>query len=164
MRVKVKSMGNELVTNRRDIQHGRCEISLSVTEAQQRMFRLAKRDHNLTLNVLHAETKIPESTLRGWIDGTSMMPIDGLVRLAGVIPNELLGLIFDPVGKTICDAGDDATDNGTDEAVIAALELALTWAKARSQESPGGPAIVHCERPDLNQARERAADKLRSVA
>src|SRR3546814_19892255 len=72
----------------------KCEITMAVEQAQIRMFDLAKRKHGITRKVLTLETGIAISTLRSYEEGTSM-PVSALVKMARVIPNELLSLMLD---------------------------------------------------------------------
>src|SRR3546814_19062091 len=86
-----------------------CEITMAVEQAQIRMFDLAKRKHGITRKVLNLETGIAISTLRSYEKGT-YMPVSALVKMARVIPNELLNLMLDVVGKVIADAEPDTAD------------------------------------------------------
>src|SRR3546814_6534417 len=86
-----------------------CEITMAVEQAQIRMFDLAKRKHGITRKVLNLETGIAISTLRSYEEGTSM-PVSALVKMARVIPNELLSLMLDVGGKVIADAEPDPAD------------------------------------------------------
>src|SRR3546814_1922808 len=76
-----------------------CEITMAVEQAQIRMFDLAKRKHGITRKVLNLETGIAISTLRSYEEGTSM-PVSALVKMARVIPNELLSLMLDVGGRS----------------------------------------------------------------
>src|SRR3546814_2963181 len=91
-----------------------CEITMAVEQAQIRMFDLAKRKHGITRKVLNLETGIAISTLRSYEEGTSM-PVSALVKMARVIPNELLSLMLDVGGKVIADAEPDPADTRTAE-------------------------------------------------
>src|SRR3546814_19086942 len=77
-----------------------CEITMAVEQAQIRMFDLAKRKHGITRKVLNLETGIAISTLRSYEEGTSM-PVSALVKMARVIPNELLRLMLAVGGKEL---------------------------------------------------------------
>jgi hypothetical protein len=151
------------MAGRREISSRTCEISAAVTTGQVRMFDLAARKYGFTRKVLHLETGISEGTLRCWIAGTSMMPLDGFVKLAAIngFPNELLSLVLDPAGRAIVDADPDETDQ--DDAAIAALEYALRWARARHPDSPSGIKIDHTERPDIELAADGLVDKASKV-
>jgi len=52
--------------------------------------------------------------------------------------------------SALTDAEPDEAD--LDDAVIAGLELAIKWAKARHPRSSSGIAIDHTERPDIERA------------
>lgn len=139
----------------RDISSRNCEISRAVEVGQRAMFEAARRDHGLTLNVLAAETGIPYSSLRSYAPANkdmpaSAMPVHVLLKLAAVIPAHLVNLMLDPGGKALTDAEPDEAD--LDDAVIAGLELAIKWAKARHPRSSSGIAIDHTERPDIERA------------
>lgn len=140
------------------------DISDAVRREQVRMFDLANRKHGLSLKVLHAETGISTSTLSGWINGTSMMPLDGFVKIAAIrdFPNELLSLVLDVGGKSVSDADGDEGD--IDDAVIAAAELFLAYAKARHPDSPGSIRIVHSEQPEIQLAARRVADRCGKIS
>lgn len=113
------------------------------------MFRLADRDHGLSLKIIGLDSGIPHGTLRSYAAGTAM-PVAALLKLAQVIPAHLINLMLDPGGKVLADAEPDETD--LDDAVIAALEMTLKWAKARHPNSSSGVAIDHTERPAIELA------------
>jgi hypothetical protein len=123
----------------REIPSRNCEIAQAVEAGQMAMFRLAERDHGLRLKILELETGVPLGSLRSYATGTTM-PVHVLLKLARVIPAHLVNLVTEPGGKVL------------DDAVIAALEMALKWAKARHPKSPSGVAIDHTERPDIELA------------
>lgn len=149
---------------RREIPQRDGDISEAVRSGQMAMFDLAARKHGLTLKRLHLETDIPEGTLRGWIAGTSMMPLDGLIKLARVpgFPNTLLSLPFEPAGKALCDAEQDEAD--LDDAALAAVALLNRYVAARHPASPSGIRIDHTERPDLKLAARNCADRAANAA
>ncbi|QTH19765.1 hypothetical protein HRJ34_15460 [Rhizorhabdus wittichii] len=150
------------MARRNEIPSRDAEISALVSIAQVRMFELAKK-RGFTAKVLHLETGISTSTLGGWIAGTSMMPLDGFVKLAAIedFPNELLSLPFEAAKRSISDAEPDETD--VDDAAIAALEYALEWARARHPASPSGTRIDHTEKPNVAQAGRHLADRAGKV-
>lgn len=132
-----------------------CEIAQAVEAGQRAMFEAARRDHGLSLNVLAAATGIPYGSLRSYAPAkneqpASAMPVHVLLKLAAVIPAHLINLMLDPGGKALTDAEPDEAD--LDDAVIAGLELAIKWAKARHPRSSSGVAIDHTERPDIDRA------------
>jgi len=152
------------MANHRDIQQRDCGISDAVRSGQIAMFDLAARKHGFTIKRLSLETDIATGTLRGWIDGTSMMPLDGLVKIAAVkgFPNTLLSLPFEAAAKSVCDADQEESD--IDDAALAAANLILRYVAARHPESPAGIAIGHGEKPDLKLAVANVADTSRKVA
>jgi len=152
------------MTRRNENSSRMCEISDRVIKQQIRMFDLAERQHGMTLKVLHLETDIPTGTLRGWIAGTSMMPLDGFIKLAGVkgFPNELLSLALDIAGKSIADAEPEETD--IDDLARAAVEVLQRYVAARHPDSPGGIRIVHNEKDDITLSAARLRDRAGKVA
>ena len=124
-----------------------------VLSAQEAMLRLAARDHGLTAKRLHAETKIPLSTVQSWSRATApaCMSLADFVAVCRVIPNDLTALCFEPAGKTIADCA--ATD--LDELATHAGDFAHEYQKARHPASPGGTAIVPQEAASLHDIRRR---------
>src|SRR3546814_4863758 len=82
---------------------------MGVEQEQIGIIDLTKRTHGLTRKVLNLDTGIAISTLRPYEEGTSM-PVSALVKMARVIPNELLSLMLDVGGKVIADAEPDPAD------------------------------------------------------
>src|SRR3546814_4399671 len=81
------------------------------------------------------------------------MPVSALVKMARVIPNELLSLMLDVGGKVIADAEPDETD--LDDLARAAVDVLQKYVAARHPESPGGVRIVHSETDDLQSSEEQ---------
>lgn len=131
-------------------------------QAQERLFRLAKRDHNLSIATLHLETKIPKQTLTDWSHGTTMPAWAlGALGKAGV-PEYLLSLILDPFQRFV---GKNETGDGVyHEAAAGATEYAQEFLSATSPDSEGGPAITPREAARLGEVARRAGGKLRAVA
>src|SRR3546814_6296004 len=82
---------------------------MGVEQEQIGIIDLTKRTHGLTRKVLNLDTSIALSTVRPYEEGTSM-PVSALVKVARVIPNELLSLMLDVGGKVIADAEPDPAD------------------------------------------------------
>ena len=126
-------------------------LETDILNAQARIFRLAERDHGLTLKAISLDSGIPYNTLRtykGHNGAQAMMPVSALCRLVGVIPDELLSHMFDPVNRQIVHDDDDGClDRLGDDADSVATEVR----RARSPNSPGGTDIV-----DIEEARIRA--------
>lgn len=76
------------------------EITL---ESQQRIFRLAERDHGLKLKQISIDSGIHYDTLLTYRspDKPSMMPISALLKLVDVIPDYLLSQLLDPVHRRL---------------------------------------------------------------
>lgn len=124
-----------------------------VLSAQEAMLRLAARDYGLTAKRLHAETKIPLSTIQSWTRATapSGMSLADFVAVCRIIPNDLTALCLEPADKTIADCS--TTD--LDELATHAGDFAHEYQKARHPASPGGTAIVPQEAASLHDIRRR---------
>lgn len=115
-------------------------------KAQQRIFRLANRDHGLTLKAISLDTGIGYSTIQTWANGSSVMSVTSLFQLVGVIPNELLSLLL-PAGHVIVEVPE-----GIDHDIIAPMFAGYLRGKdeAHHPDSPGGREISDCERHSLD--------------
>lgn len=116
------------------------------------MFRLAERDHGLTVRRLAALSGIPAGTLSTWARGEHSMPAWAFWCLAQHIPNDLLTLCAEQSGKAVI----SATSNGClDELGREAAGFTASYVNAKSDG-----VISHREGHALrNQAR-----RLRCVA
>jgi hypothetical protein len=77
-----------------------------VLAAQTRIFRLAERDYGLSLKAISVESGIPYNTIRsynGHNGAPVAMPLTALLKLVGVIPDDLLSHLLDPVDRRIAD-------------------------------------------------------------
>ena len=149
------------MTERNDISSRTCEIAQKVEAGQLAMFRLAERDHGLSLKILSLESGIPFGTLRSYAQGTAM-PVTALVKLSKVIPNELTSLMLDPGGKVLADAEPEETD--IDDLARAAVDILSRYVSARHPDSPGGIRIVHNEIADIKLAAAGLHDRAGKVA
>jgi hypothetical protein len=146
-RVSILSMLSSIAGERNIIM----TLEQKILRAQATMFRLALRDFGLTLKSISIDSGIGYEALRTYV-GTkgaqSMMPVSALCRLVGVVPDELLSHLLDPVGRQIVHDDDDSElDALGDDADAVAAEIR----RARSPNSPGGTEIV-----DIEEARIRA--------
>lgn len=130
--------------------------------AQQELFRLAQKECGLSLRVLSQRAPIPYSTLKGWRDGAAM-PAWAIGELGDAgVPDHILSLVTAPYKRTILT--DEESETDLDDAAEAADEVASAVRRARHPNSPGGPAIVHCERANIVPLVRRAKSKLARVA
>jgi hypothetical protein len=118
------------------------------------MFRLAERDHGLSLRALHLETQIPISTLRDWKAGAAM-PAWALFRLP--IPIELKSLIGEPYGQHI---GYDETPDGD----LAQLECDASGVVHEIAKAKRDGVITPRERASIADAVRRMVPVARAVA
>ena len=138
----------------RDAQHS--------VQAQERMFRLAERDHDLSLRTLAAESGIPLRTLQNWKAG-AVMPAWALFALgrAGV-PDYLASLIASPFSKVV---GTDLIEEGSyHEAAKESQAFGSEYLECTAPESEMGPELSPREKARLGETASRAGGKLRAVA
>jgi len=127
----------------------RCANAQYSVDRQADLFRMAERDHGLTIALISRRTKISESTLRGWRDGTAM-PAWALFQLGseGGIPDDLVSMLGEPFRRSV--VTNDADDEGLfDDLAAEAGELVQAVARARHPNGPGGTAIVPQEKAAL---------------
>jgi hypothetical protein len=127
-----------------------------VLSAQMDIFRLARRDYGLTLTEISGKANIPYQNVKLYAGGHNAMSIATLLKLVGVIPDDLLSRIFAPVERQLassqCEFDHDAM--GAD-----CIEYGSKLQRARSPNSPAGVEIAPCEDADLraHAARLRVA-------
>lgn len=130
--------------------------------AQERMFRLAERDHDLSLRTLAAESQIPLRTLQNWKAG-AVMPAWALFALGQAgIPDYLTSLVSNPFAKHV---GTNGAEEGTfHKAAIEASGYNAEFLEATSPDSEAGPDLSPRERAKLSEIAARAGGTLRAVA
>lgn len=140
-----------------------CRNAQNSVANQAELFRLAERDHGLSLKLLSAKTRIPYNTLRSWRDGT-VMPAWGLFKLGkeGGVPDYLLSFIGEPFERAVVTAEDGEGD--FDTAGLDAGELAHEVQRARHPASPGGVKIVPQEAAVITLKARKSASSARKVA
>lgn len=130
--------------------------------AQERMFRLAERDYDLSLPILSADSGIPLNTLRGWKGGATMPAWAlGALKEAGV-PEYLLSLVLRPYDLVV--SHEQPGDGALHEAATEAAGFGHEYLSATSPGSEGGSKITPREAAKLGERAARAAHKLRAVA
>lgn len=140
----------------------RSNFAQDIISRQERMLRLAERDHDLTPIVLAAETGIPKETLATWRRDTAM-PAWALVALSRVIPDELTSLLFEPVGKHV--GTDDGSDGDLDALARVSAGYNVEYLDARQPGSENGSDLSPRERARLkDHARIIAATARRAAA
>jgi hypothetical protein len=137
-----------------------CAITQHVRETQERIFRLAQRDHGLTLKAIALDSGIPYGTLRTYAGNTTdrataEMSASAIRKLTGIIPAELLSLLL-PDGFAIVRVPEEV-DHDTIETL--ARDYLAAKGKAHRPDSPGGRELASCESNvlDLKAAALRAA-------
>lgn len=116
-------------------------ISERQRTTQERIFRLAQRDHGLTLKAISLDSGIGYTTIQSYANGGSVMSIASLFALVGVIPDELLSLLL-PEGRVIVQAP-DALDH--DDIERACRDFLTAKGEAHHPESPAGRDLAPCE-------------------
>lgn len=109
--------------------------------SQERVFRLAQRDHGLTLKAISLDSGLGYTTIQSYASGHAVMSIAGLFKLIGVIPDELLSLLL-PDGRHIVEAPDDIDHDALCEL---ASDYVATKTAAHRVDSPAGVEIAACE-------------------
>lgn len=117
--------------------------------SQERVFRLAQRDHGLTLKAISLDSGLGYTTIQSYASGNAVMSIAGLFKLIGVIPDELLSLLL-PDGRLIV-AQSENTDH--DEFAAKCIELVTQTAAAHRPESECAEKIGPNESARLRRAR-----------
>jgi hypothetical protein len=128
-----------------------------VVEAQMDIFRLAKRDHGLSLTDISGKSNIPYQNIKYYAGGHGAMPIVAVLKLVGVIPDDLLSRLFLPVEKQITSSQCEMSDHDT--LASNCIGFAAKLQGARHPASPEGVDIAPCEDADLraHAARLRVA-------
>lgn len=122
-----------------------CAITAALKRRQITMFQQAA-DRGITAKVIHYDTGgendgIGLSTLGQWSRGESAMGLPMLIRMIGIIPDDLLSLLL-PDGRLIVRTPDDIDH---DEVEQAARDFLAAKAAAHRQDSPAGRDIADCE-------------------
>jgi len=120
-------------------------------DRQRNMFRLAHRDHGITMAYLATLTGFHPKTISKWANGDSAMDLWAFVEVSKHLPDYLTSLMVEPAGK-----GLHALEEGEgcfDELAQLSLEYASAHLEARRSERAGWK----------ERLRERA-DRIRAVA
>jgi hypothetical protein len=129
-------------------------ITLLTLEAQKRVFRLAIRDHDHTLNSISLDSNIPYNTIRSYASGGTAMPLPALSKLCDVIPDYLLSQLLVRSDRQIVPTSDSIDfDQLGRECMAYSSELA----EAHSPDSPGGTEIVEVEAQSLKRRVPKVA-------
>jgi hypothetical protein len=123
-------------------------ITEQVKDRQKLVFRLAcdPSRYGMTKKAISADSTIGYDSLCDYANGETEMSLSALVRLIGVLPNELLSLLL-PEGQAIV-AVPDEVDH--DQLADAVAEYLAVKNAAHGPESPAGRDISDCEKQKLN--------------
>ena len=112
---------------------------------QERIFRLAQRDHGLTLKAISMDSGIGYTTIQSYARGEAVMSITSLFSLVGVIPDDLLSLLL-PEGRRIVRAPEELNH---DDIADAMRDYLAAKDHAHHPDSPAGRDIAECEDQSL---------------
>jgi hypothetical protein len=159
----LSSIRNQIAGEGDAIMRDRDGTKQDVLANQERMLRLAERDHSITAKVINAETGIPLPTVQSWRRANSpvAMALADFVLVCRVIPDSLTSLCLEPSAKHVGTNGDDEGD--LDAVAPHAGEFAHEYQKARHPASPGGVAIVPQEAATLHDIRREMVAKARAA-
>lgn len=125
------------------------------------MFRLAERDHGLTLTVLAMETGIDRKVLATYnnsnIFARAKMPLWVFVTLCRVIPDEVTSIMLDTAGKHV-------GSNEPDDADLDALTAEASGLVTDVLEAKRDGKVTHIERRRIKDRARRVASKAQAVA
>ena len=125
-------------------------------QAQERVFRLAQRDHGLSLKAISLDSGLGYTTIQSYAKGEAVMSIAALFRLVGIVPDELLSLLL-PDGRQIVSAPEEIDHD-------ALCDLATDYVHAKSAAHRlDSEAGVHIG-PNEGQALRCKATQMRAVA
>jgi hypothetical protein len=122
------------------------EIIQRVKAAQETVFRVACRDHGLTLKAISLDAGVPYDSICNYAKGETQMPVAVLYALCGVIPDELLSLLL-PEGRCVVQVPAQVDH---DEIADAFADYLHTKNQAHHPDSPAGRDIADCEREQLD--------------
>lgn len=122
------------------------DISTRQRAMQEMVFRLALRDHGLTLTAIHLDSGLSYSTVQGYASGQTLMSIASLFKLVCVVPNELLSLLL-PEGQRIVTVPEAVDHDAIDKLC---REFADTKAAYHHPDSEAGRDIGPNEHADLS--------------
>ena len=125
-------------------------------------FRLAKRDHDLSIKRLSSLTGIPDTTLTTWATGETAMPAWALFELAEHIPDDLTCMLVERSGKYVgtCETGDGGFEKLGRETAAYTNELL----QAHDPDSPGGVNVTPIEEALLKHRARKVACAGRAAA
>lgn len=123
---------------------------------QAEFFRIAERDHGLTLAVLASETGIPARTLSAYANSNpfarAKMPLWVFAALCRVVPDEVASIVM-PEGKCVTTC--EPHDGDAHALAVDSSEYNVEFLRAVDPSSEGGATITHVERARLADIHRR---------
>jgi hypothetical protein len=144
-------------------------ITALTIAAQRRVFRLAARDHGMTLKAISLDSGIPYNTLRAYAGNSgepSVMSLPSFIKLCGVIPDVLLSQLLELADRHL-EQDEEDEDTEFDDLADHGDNVARLVRQARHPASPGGTEIIATEEEKIRAAVKgygRKQSKLRIVA
>lgn len=144
-------------------------ITAVTLAAQRRVFRLAHRDHGLTLKMISQDSGIPYNTIRCYAGNNgeqSVMSLPSFIKLCGVLPDDLLSQLLEPADRHL-EMDEEDEDSEFDDLADHGDNLARLVRQARHPNSPGGTEIIAVEEEQIKRAAQKMSRKhakLRIVA
>ena len=132
-----------------------------VLAAQAEMFRIAERDHGLTLKAIATETGIKLTTLQTWCVGNifarARIGLPDFVTLCRVLPDDCTSLVLEPAGKHV-----GSNESGEGDLTALTVESAGFAADKLTREADG--KLCHIDQAKLKERARRLASVARRAA
>lgn len=144
-------------------------ITRLTLEAQNRVFRLASRDHGLTLKAISQDSGVNYDTLRSYAGHKgepAVMSLPSFIKLCGVIPDALLSQLLELADRHL-EQDEEDEDTEFDDLADHGDNVARLVRQARHPASPGGTEIIATEEEKIRSAVKgygRKQSRLRIVA
>lgn len=122
---------------------------------QKEMFRLAERDFDLPQATIARRSGFHANIIGKWARGESAMALYSFIELCAHLPDALTSILFEGANKALRSL---ETEGCFDELAAECGGYQNTHLTARNDNSPGGPAIVPQEVPDLVAQARRVRD------
>lgn len=139
-----------------------CAITQRLLANQRTMYRLAECGFGFSQKAIHLLTGMSPSVIGQYARGETAMGGPAILKLSAIkdFPAELLTLLYAGTGRIIVDTPDLIPSAAEyDDLARGALALAAAVQEARSENSPGGPAIIHTEEELIRRRLDRFTAK-----
>ena len=144
-----------------------CAITQRLLANQRTMYRLAECGFGFSQKAIHLLTGMSLSVIGQYARGETAMGGAAILKLSAIrdFPAELLTLLYAGTGRIIVDTPELMGSTADyDDIARGALALACEVQAARSENSPGGTAIVHTEEELIRRRLDRFTIKSERAA